>query len=267
MEVPRAVYHHIELAAHVVAVLGVNAGEPHIERVIGMLGGQVKIAHGINRPLRFAGIEVKDKRIARLGAHGDRLEHPVVAGRLIGDRAHGCVVFLRLLHTVHELVAIHFAVGVHGHLATRIASEWVDARAAKAKASDHGRFAARCCLDKVGARPLQALLEFGFICRGGYEYKFVSTDTEQQVIGFHCLGECTADAQDVAIALGVAKRIVAMLKAIDIDISAGEGGAFVPKQLGITVESSTVAKIGERIDIGAALKQLAFLLQDGKCLL
>ena len=32
----------------------------------------------------------------------------------------------------------------------------------------------------------------------------------------------------------------------------------------MAVESTAVAKIGERIDIGAALKQLAFLLQDGE---
>lgn len=32
----------------------------------------------------------------------------------------------------------------------------------------------------------------------------------------------------------------------------------------MAVESATVAKIGERVDIGAVLKQLAFLLQDGE---
>ena len=31
VEVPRAVYHHVELGAYVVAVLGMNAGEPHVE--------------------------------------------------------------------------------------------------------------------------------------------------------------------------------------------------------------------------------------------
>lgn len=183
---------------------------------------------------------------------------------LFGDRALQRIAFFRLLHTVHELVAIHFAVGVLCHLATRIACKWVDARAAKAKAGDHGRLAVRCCLDKIGTRPLQALLELGFVCRGGYKYKFVSTDTEQQLIVLHCLGECAADAQNVAIALGVAKLIVAMLKAVDIDIGAGEGGAFAPELIDMAVESATVAKIGERVDIGAVLKQLAFLLQDGE---
>lgn len=80
----------------------------------------------------------------------------------------------------------------------------------------------------------------------------------------HCLGECAADAQNVAIALGVAKLIVAMLKAVDIDIGAGEGGAFAPELIDMAVESATVAKTGERVDIGAVLKQLAFLLQDGE---
>ena len=39
VEVPRAVYHHIELGAYVVAVLGVNTGKPYTKRVVGMLGG------------------------------------------------------------------------------------------------------------------------------------------------------------------------------------------------------------------------------------
>ena len=55
-----------------------------------------------------------------------------------------------------------------------------------------------------------------------------------------------------------------MLKAVDVDIGTGEGGAFAPKYVGIAVESTAVAKIGKRIDMGAALKQLAFLLQDGE---
>ena len=106
-----------------------------------MLGGQVKIAHGVNRPLRFSRIEIEDKRIARLGAHGDRLEHPVVAGKLIDDWALRRVIVFRLLHTMHKLIAIHLAIGIHRHLATRVASKWIDARAAKAKAADHGRLA------------------------------------------------------------------------------------------------------------------------------
>ena len=31
VEVPCTVYHHVELGAHIVAVLGMNAGEPHVE--------------------------------------------------------------------------------------------------------------------------------------------------------------------------------------------------------------------------------------------
>ena len=67
------------------------------------------------------------------------MEHPVVAGRLIGDETLRRIAFFRLLHAVHELVAIHFAVGVLCHLATRIACKRVDARAAKTKTGDHGR--------------------------------------------------------------------------------------------------------------------------------
>ena len=141
MEVPRAVYHHVELGAYVVAVLGMNAGKPHIDRVKRVLGGQVKIAHGVDRPLRFSSIEIEDKRIARLGAHGDRLEHPVVAGKLVDDRALRRVIVFRLLHAMHKLIAIHLAIGIHRHLATRVAGKWIDARAAKAKAGDHGRLA------------------------------------------------------------------------------------------------------------------------------
>ena len=141
VEVPRAVYHHVELGVYVIAIFGVNAGKPHIERVVRVLGGQAKIAYGINRPLRFAGIEIEDKRIACLGAHGDRLEHAVVAGKLIGNRPHRRVVFFRLLHAVHKLIAIHFAIGIHRHLATRIACKRVDVRATKTKTGDHGRLA------------------------------------------------------------------------------------------------------------------------------
>ena len=141
MEVPRAVYHHVELGAYVVAVLGMNAGKPHIDRVKRVLGGQVKIAHGVDRPLRFARIEIEDKRIARLGAHGDRLEYAVVARKLLGNWVLRRVIVFRLLHTMHKLIAIHLAIGIHRHLATRVASKWIDARAAKAKAADHGRLA------------------------------------------------------------------------------------------------------------------------------
>ena len=66
------------------------------------------------------------------------MEHPVVAGKLIDDWALRRVIVFRLLHTMHKLIAIHLAIGIHCHLATRVASKWIDARAAKAKAADHG---------------------------------------------------------------------------------------------------------------------------------
>ena len=77
-------------------------------------------------------------------------------------------------------------------------------------------------------------------------------------------GERSADDQNIAIALGVAKLIVAVLKVVDVNIGAGEGGTFEPEQIDMAVESTTVAKIGERIDIGAAFEQLTLLLQDGE---
>ena len=83
----------------------------------------------------------------------------------------------------------------------------------------------------------------------------------------HSFGERTADAQNVAIAFCVAKRIVAVLEVVDVDIGAGERSTFAPELIDMAVECAAIAKIGERIDIGAELKQLAFLLQDGKCLL
>ena len=70
----------------------------------------------------------------------------------------------------------------------------------------------------------------------------------------HGFGERAADAQNVAIAFGVAKRIVAVLEVVDINIGAGEGGAFAPELIDMVVESTTVAKIGECIDIGTALE-------------
>ena len=83
----------------------------------------------------------------------------------------------------------------------------------------------------------------------------------------HGFGERAADAQNIAIAFGVAKPIIAMLEMVDVNIGAGEGVAFAPELLDVTVESATVAQVGERIDIGVALKQLALLLQDGMRLL
>ena len=65
----------------------------------------------------------------------------------------------------------------------------------------------------------------------------------------------------------MAKPIVAMLEMVDVNIGAGEGVAFAPELLDVTVESVAVAQVGERIDIGVALKQLALLLQDGMRLL
>ena len=83
----------------------------------------------------------------------------------------------------------------------------------------------------------------------------------------HGFGERAADAQNIAIAFGVAKPIVAMLEMVDVNIGAGEGVAFAPELLDVTVESAAVAQVGERVDIGVALKQLALLLQDGMRLL
>lgn len=77
-------------------------------------------------------------------------------------------------------------------------------------------------------------------------------------------GERSADTQNIAIALGVAKLIVAVLKVVDVNIGAGEGGTFEPEQIDMAVESTTVAKIGGRINIGAAFEQLTLLLRDGE---
>lgn len=84
---------------------------------------------------------------------------------------------------------------------------------------------------------------------------------------FHCFGERAADAQNIAIAFGVPKLIIAMLEMVDVNIGAGEGVAFVLELLDVTVESVAVAQVGERIDIGVALKQPVLLLQDGMRLL
>ena len=83
----------------------------------------------------------------------------------------------------------------------------------------------------------------------------------------HGFGEQTADAQNIAIAFGVAKYIVAVFEMIDVNIGTGERVAFAPELIDMVVESAAVAQIGERIDIGVALKQLALLLQDGMRLL
>ena len=58
-----------------------------------------------------------------------------------------------------------------------------------------------------------------------------------------------------------------MFEMVDVNIGAGEGVTFVPELLDVTVESAAVAQVGERVDIGVALKQPALLLQDGMCLL
>ena len=72
----------------------------------------------------------------------------------------------------------------------------------------------------------------------------------------HGFGERAADAQNIAIAFGVAKPIIAMLEMVDVNIGAGEGDAFAPELIDVAVEPATVAKIGERVDIGAALKEV-----------
>ena len=83
----------------------------------------------------------------------------------------------------------------------------------------------------------------------------------------HSFGECSADAQDIAIAFGVAEYIVAVLKVVDVNIGAGEGATVAPELIDMMVESAAVAQIGERIDKGTAFEQLALLLQDGVGLL
>ena len=83
----------------------------------------------------------------------------------------------------------------------------------------------------------------------------------------HGFGERAADAQNIAIAFGVAKPIIAMFEMVDVNIGAGKGVAFAPELLDVTVESVAVAQVGERVDMGVALKQPALLLQDGMRLL
>ena len=65
----------------------------------------------------------------------------------------------------------------------------------------------------------------------------------------------------------MAEYIVAVFKVIDVNIGAGEGVAFAPESVGVTVKSVAVAQIGERVDMGIAFEQLALLLQDGVGLL
>ena len=57
----------------------------------------------------------------------------------------------------------------------------------------------------------------------------------------HGFSERAADAQNIAIALGVAKPIVAVLEVIDINIGAGEGSAFEPELIDMAIEPATVA--------------------------
>ena len=83
----------------------------------------------------------------------------------------------------------------------------------------------------------------------------------------HGFGERAADAQDIAVAFGVAEYIVAVFEVVDVNVGACEGVAFAPELIGVSVESAAVAKIGERVDMGAAFEQLALLLQDGMGLL
>ena len=65
----------------------------------------------------------------------------------------------------------------------------------------------------------------------------------------------------------MAEYIVAVFKVVDVNIGAGKGFAVAPELIDVTVESAAISKIGELIDIGAALEQLALLLHDGECLL
>ena len=186
---------------------------------------------------------------------------------MVGDWALRCAAAFWLLHAMHKLVAIHLAVGIHRHLATRVAGKRVDARATKAKAGNHGRLAVRSRLDQIGACLLQALLKSRLARGGRDEYKLVSANAKQQLVMLHGFGERAANAQDIAVAFGVAEYIVAMFKVIDINIGTGEGVTFAPELIGVSVESAAVAKIGERVDMGAAFEQLALLLQDGMGLL
>ena len=70
-------------------------------------------------------------------------------------------------------------------------------------------------------------------------------------------------AIDCRLSAAMAKHIVAVLEVVNVNIGAGERFAFAPELIDVAVESAAVAQIGERVDIGAALKQLALLMQNG----
>ena len=88
-------------------------------------------------------------------------------------------------------------------------------------------------------------------CNRRQDGKLVAAYAKRRLIHFHIQLEIEAYLQDIAVALVMAKDVVAVLEIVDIDERHGNGGVLLPELLEGTGKAATVAKPGKLVGEGS----------------
>ena len=239
---------YLVLAA--LAVVWVDAPEPDVAGMAHVGAGQIEVADGVARPQRLIVVDVAREEVAARRGHGERLEDALVdvdARLVLGGLA------LAGGDAMRELVAVHLLVGVRDHLVAVVAGLGVDVRAPVAERADHAPLLARL-RDELLAALLEPLGKLVLGVRLGHVDELVAADAEELLAPLAAQLEHEARLQNVAVALLVAKVVVAALEVVDVDEGHRERLALLPQGLHGALVEPAVAHAGERVGVGAVLE-------------
>ena len=250
--------HTLNACSHMLAIVGMNNLKPHRNGVVHVLARQTEITHGKRRPVAFPRINVVHKRIAALRRHGKRLEHAII--QVVKHIRCTPARILRRSMFVRELVVVHFTIGIKRGLPSIVPSCGVSYRAAvtKRKLLRSTGFAAS--FDKLRTARLKAALHICFRGNRRQHHKLVAANAENLFGTLAAFLQVVAYRFNVAVALRVAKTVVARLQVVDINERSYKRLPVLPIHFNRAVERSPVAHPGKRINVRTVL-QGALLLQ------
>lgn len=245
-----------ELRQDARAVLGVHMVDPVGHVAVHLVVGETEVPHRVGCPARDPEVDVAHKEVPPVERHRDRVEDPlreelrvVVARALLArvGEAH------RGLDAVLDLVAVHAAVGLGGHVRAGVSLAGADARAAEAEREGHGAVH-RGGAGELGADRLEALLELVDAARGRDEHELVAAQAEELL----ARGERVLDEEGgllyVRVAVLVPEAVVAGLEVVEVDESEGEVLARAPELVDADLERAAVAELGEGVGAGFKLE-------------
>ena len=87
-------------------------------------------------------------------------------------------------------------------------------------------------------------------CNRRQDGKLVASQTKRRFVHLHIQLEIEAYLQNIAVALVMAKDVVAVLEIVDIDVRHGNGGVLLPELLEGTGKAVAVAKPGKLVGKG-----------------